>query len=165
MSHTSWSSGSDASSDVLASPARLASASEQPRFSAHSPPKVSRGLEPAKRPAVQLYLEETLPGVGGKFLLFAHPDQRLGETESAILALLDKNADGALGEVLAATQERASVVLTGHSFGGASAVRVSQELFELRKKVKTRQQVKPHLFTHTKHRIGQLQTLLSQRAA
>ena len=40
-----------------------------------------------------------------------------------------------------------------------------QELFELRKKVKTRQQVKPHLFTHTKHRIGQLQTLLSQRAA
>ena len=70
----------------------------------------------------------------------------------------------------------------------------SQELFELRKKVKTRQQVgtaprpaaprsarlprrrsagagtrarqvKPHLFTHTKHRIGQLQTLLSQRAA
>lgn len=26
-------------------------------------------------------------------------------------------------------------------------------------------QVKPHLFTHTKHRIGQLQTLLSQRAA
>jgi ribosomal protein L29 len=31
--------------------------------------------------------------------------------------------------------------------------------------VKTRQQVKPHLFTHTKHRIGQLQTLLSQRAA
>ena len=87
----------------------------------------------------------------------------------------------------------------------------AQELFELRKKVKTRQQVcclaprrnpareaplptlvtplawppatlshwlwvhwcmsrrrlqvKPHLFTHTKHRIGQLQTLLSQRAA
>ena len=40
-----------------------------------------------------------------------------------------------------------------------------KELFELRKKVKTRQQVKPHLFTHTKHRIGQLQTLLSQRAA
>ena len=40
-----------------------------------------------------------------------------------------------------------------------------QELFELRKKVKTRQQVKPHLFTHTKHRIGQLETLLSQRAA
>ena len=37
-----------------------------------------------------------------------------------------------------------------------------KELFELRKKVKTRQQVKPHLFTHTKHRIGQLQTLLSQ---
>merc|ERR1711918_57118 len=26
-----------------------------------------------------------------------------------------------------------------------------KELFELRKKVKTRQQVKPHLFTHTKH--------------
>ena len=42
---------------------------------------------------------------------------------------------------------------------------VAQELFELRKKVKTRQQVKPHLFTHTKHRIGQLETLLSQRAA
>ena len=40
-----------------------------------------------------------------------------------------------------------------------------KELFELRKKVKTRQQVKPHLFTHTKHRIGQLQTLLLQRAA
>jgi len=40
-----------------------------------------------------------------------------------------------------------------------------KELFELRKKVKTRQQVKPHLFTHTKHRIGQLQTLLTQRAA
>ena len=46
-----------------------------------------------------------------------------------------------------------------------SASRPAQELFELRKKVKTRQQVKPHLFTHTKHRIGQLQTLLSQRAA
>ena len=40
-----------------------------------------------------------------------------------------------------------------------------KELFEMRKKVKTRQQVKPHLFTHTKHRIGQLETLLSQRAA
>jgi len=44
-------------------------------------------------------------------------------------------------------------------------VAAKKELFELRKKVKTRQQVKPHLFTHTKHRIGQLQTLLSQRAA
>mmetsp|Transcript_29754 Transcript_29754/g.50845 ORF Transcript_29754/g.50845 Transcript_29754/m.50845 type:complete len:104 (+) Transcript_29754:54-365(+) len=40
-----------------------------------------------------------------------------------------------------------------------------KELFELRKQVKTRQPVKPHLFTHTKHRIGQLQTLLSQRQA
>jgi len=40
-----------------------------------------------------------------------------------------------------------------------------KELFELRKKVKTRQQVKPHLFKMLKHRIGQLQTLLSQRAA
>ena len=40
-----------------------------------------------------------------------------------------------------------------------------QELFELRKQVKTRQPVKPHVFTHTKRRIGQLQTLLSQRAA
>ena len=39
-----------------------------------------------------------------------------------------------------------------------------QELFELRKKVKTRQQVKPHLFTHTKHRVAQLQTLLSERS-
>ena len=39
------------------------------------------------------------------------------------------------------------------------------ELFELRKKVKTRQTVKPHLFTHTKHRIGQLSTLLAQRSA
>lgn len=38
-----------------------------------------------------------------------------------------------------------------------------KELFELRKKVKTRQEVKPHLFTHTKHRIAQLNTLLSQR--
>merc|ERR1719472_104148 len=40
-----------------------------------------------------------------------------------------------------------------------------KELFELRKQVKTRQPVKPHVFTHTKRRIGQLQTLLSQRAA
>jgi len=44
-------------------------------------------------------------------------------------------------------------------------VTAKKELFELRKKIKTRQTVKPHLFTHTKHRIGQLQTLLSQRAA
>ena len=81
------------------------------------------------------------------------------------------------------------------SLGLPTARRVPfQELFELRKKVKTRQQVraapfqtaaahrasthpltpaspchgdqvKPHLFTHTKHRIGQLRTLLSQRAA
>ena len=47
----------------------------------------------------------------------------------------------------------------------ALSLSFQQELFELRKKVKTRQQVKPHLFTHTKHRIGQLQTLLSQPAA
>jgi len=47
----------------------------------------------------------------------------------------------------------------------AEIANAKKELFELRKKVKTRQQVKPHLFTHTKHRIGQLQTLLSQRAA
>ena len=89
----------------------------------------------------------------------------------------------------------------------AEMVTAQKELFELRKKVKTRQQVialaspairankhaslrkrpprlllvthtirssarvwsilqvKPHLFTHTKHRIAQLQTLLSQRAA
>lgn len=40
-----------------------------------------------------------------------------------------------------------------------------KELFELRKGIKTRQQVKPHLFTHTKHRIAQLNTLLSQREA
>uniref|UniRef100_A0A7S0LCD3 Ribosomal protein L29 n=1 Tax=Coccolithus braarudii TaxID=221442 RepID=A0A7S0LCD3_9EUKA len=40
-----------------------------------------------------------------------------------------------------------------------------KELFELRKGVKTRQQVKPHLFVHTKHRIAQLNTLLGQRAA
>jgi len=40
-----------------------------------------------------------------------------------------------------------------------------KELFELRKKVKTRQEVKPHLFTHTKHRVSQLQTLLAQRQA
>ncbi len=33
----------------------------------------------------------------------------------------------------------------------------------LRMKVKTRKEVKPHLFTHTKHRISQLSTLLSQR--
>mmetsp|Transcript_10910 Transcript_10910/g.24863 ORF Transcript_10910/g.24863 Transcript_10910/m.24863 type:complete len:105 (-) Transcript_10910:386-700(-) len=39
-----------------------------------------------------------------------------------------------------------------------------KELFELRKKVKTRQEVKPHLFTHTKHRIAQLNTLLAQRS-
>lgn len=39
-----------------------------------------------------------------------------------------------------------------------------KELFELRKKVKTRQEVKPHLFTHTKHRIAQLNTLLTQRS-
>ena len=39
-----------------------------------------------------------------------------------------------------------------------------QELFELRKNVKTRQQVKPHLFTHTKHRIAQLTSLLAKRA-
>merc|ERR1712023_187446 len=38
-----------------------------------------------------------------------------------------------------------------------------KELFELRKKVKTRQEVKPHLFTHTKHRIAQLQSLLGSR--
>jgi ribosomal protein L29 len=35
----------------------------------------------------------------------------------------------------------------------------------MRKNVKTRQQVKPHLFTHTKHRVAQLQSLLSQRQA
>jgi ribosomal protein L29 len=35
----------------------------------------------------------------------------------------------------------------------------------MKKKVKTRQQVKPHIFAHTKHRVAQLQTLLSQRAA
>lgn len=40
-----------------------------------------------------------------------------------------------------------------------------QELFELRKQVKTRQPVKPHLFKHTKRRISQLNTLLAQRAA
>merc|ERR1712146_824435 len=39
-----------------------------------------------------------------------------------------------------------------------------KELFELRKKVKTRQEVKPHLFTHTKHRIAQLQSLLGSAA-
>ena len=39
----------------------------------------------------------------------------------------------------------------------------AQELFELRKKVKTRQDVKSHLFVHTKHRIAQLQSLLTQR--
>ena len=39
-----------------------------------------------------------------------------------------------------------------------------KELFELRKNVKTRQQVKPHLFTHTKHRIAQLTSLLAKRA-
>lgn len=33
----------------------------------------------------------------------------------------------------------------------------------MRKNVKTRQQVKPHLFTHTKHRVAQLQSLLGQR--
>jgi len=38
-----------------------------------------------------------------------------------------------------------------------------KELFMMRKNVKTRQQVKPHLFTHTKHRVAQLQTLLTQR--
>merc|ERR1719213_861341 len=47
----------------------------------------------------------------------------------------------------------------------AELTTAEKELFELRKKVKTRQQVKPHLFTHTKHRIAQLQTLLSQRQA
>mmetsp|Transcript_4482 Transcript_4482/g.12933 ORF Transcript_4482/g.12933 Transcript_4482/m.12933 type:complete len:112 (-) Transcript_4482:221-556(-) len=40
-----------------------------------------------------------------------------------------------------------------------------KELFMMRKNVKTRQQVKPHLFTHTKHRVSQLQTLLAQRQA
>ena len=39
----------------------------------------------------------------------------------------------------------------------------AQELFELRKKVKTRQDVKSHLFVHTKHRIAPLQSLLTQR--
>ena len=38
-----------------------------------------------------------------------------------------------------------------------------QALFMMRKNVKTRQQVKPHLFTHTKHRVSQLQTMLSSR--
>ena len=47
----------------------------------------------------------------------------------------------------------------------AEMVTAKKDLFELRKKVKTRQQVKPHLFTHTKHRIAQLETMLSQRAA
>ena len=79
---------------------------------------------PYKRPPDGFaYGRESVVGFRRPFL-----DQRLRETESAILALLDKNADGTLGEVLAATQERSSVVLTGHSFGGASAVRVSQEL-------------------------------------
>ena len=82
------------------------------------------GAIPYKRPPDGFaYGRESVVGFRRPFL-----DQRLRETESAILALLDKNADGALGEVLAATQERSSVVLTGHSFGGASAVRVSQEL-------------------------------------
>ena len=40
-----------------------------------------------------------------------------------------------------------------------------KELFELRKGVRTRQNPKPHLFTHTKHRIAQLNTLLAQRQA
>lgn len=47
----------------------------------------------------------------------------------------------------------------------AEMATAKKDLFELRKKVKTRQQVKPHLFTHTKHRIAQLETLLSQREA
>ena len=82
------------------------------------------GAIPYKRPPAGFaYGRDSVVGFRRPFL-----DQRLRETESAILALLDKNADGALGEVLAATQERSSVVLTGHSFGGASAVRVSQEL-------------------------------------
>ena len=42
-------------------------------------------------------------------------------------------------------------------------VNAKKELFELRKSLKTRQQVKPHLFTHTKHRIAQLSYLLDSR--
>lgn len=47
----------------------------------------------------------------------------------------------------------------------APACPCPQELFMMRKNVKTRQQVKPHLFMHTKHRVAQLQSLLSQRQA
>jgi len=45
----------------------------------------------------------------------------------------------------------------------AEIINAKKELFELRKNVKTRQQVKPHLFAHTKHRIAQLSYLLGQR--
>ena len=43
------------------------------------------------------------------------------------------------------------------------AAKLNQKLTSLT--LRTHVQVKPHLFTHTKHRIAQLETLLSQREA
>lgn len=40
---------------------------------------------------------------------------------------------------------------------------VKKELFELRMKQATRQQVKPHQFGHAKHRLGQLMTVEHER--
>ncbi len=42
-------------------------------------------------------------------------------------------------------------------------VAVKRQLFELRMQVATRQEVKPHLFKHARHRLAQLMTVEHER--